>query len=103
MSDVPSSDWGNDFSLMSANLPERSLSYRQRIPRTSRAHRAQLLPAICATSAHHMRDMRPNSYPLFTTMRPTICAPYAQLLPTIFFTFVQLFSFFTLTITYTPL
>ncbi len=54
MSNVPCSDWGNGLSLMRTNLPERSASYRQRIPRTSRA---QLLPAIrapiyCASIEH---------------------------------------------------
>ena len=118
MTDVPSSDWGNGLWLMSANLPERSASYRQRIPRTSRAHRrhiapnsyppyarhaTQLLPTIHHHATHHMRTICPPFARHATQLLPTICATYAQLLPTIFFTFVQLFSFFTLTITYTPL
>ena len=48
MTDVPSSDWVNDLSLMSTNLPEHYLSYRQRIAHTSRAH----VPTICALIYH---------------------------------------------------
>ncbi len=65
MSDVPSSDWGNDLSLMSANVPEHSLSYHQRIPRpypapiahTSHTHPAHIAHA---SRAHRTRIPRPS-------------------------------------------
>ncbi len=72
MSDVPSSDWGNDLSLMSANVPELSdelygtffflCAHHLRVIRPPSArHATLLLHAICPPSAHHPPTIRPPS------------------------------------------